>query len=247
MGAQITLLSVLPIEVNADPVEQGTDGQATIIGREVLSDFPSLPVQLAVTRGVPQVEIPRYAERVKADLIVLGRKPRSRATRMILGDTADAVVRRTRLPAMLVPEKAPAPRRVLAALDGTDRGISVLRSGVALAQAAHLEFCAITVDPPSHGGVPLVSARSERLSARMDETLQSARSGELRKPAQALSPLRVRQGNPVQEIMAEVSEVGADILVTGFHPGGPLLVMEEGSVSRSLLHAVPCVVMTVPL
>lgn len=78
-------------------------------------------VTTAVTFGLPGVEIARFAEHESADLLVLGRKPRSRMARLLVGDTADAVARRSRLPCLFVPTGMTTPRTVLVAVDGTDR------------------------------------------------------------------------------------------------------------------------------
>jgi nucleotide-binding universal stress UspA family protein len=244
-GAQLTVLSVLPAGPNAPAGSLGkVDGLEAMLGKEAF--HPSVPVELAAVHGVPQVEIPRYVERVNGDLIVLGRKPRSRSARLILGDTADAVVRRSRLPAMLVPESFSRLRRLTVALDGTDRGRHVLRAGVTLAEAAQLEFNAVTVEPLlGGGGATLATPRSERLASAVEECLHQVAPGT--RQASAVAPLRIRQGDPVEEILADVIDSEADVLVVGFHPGGPLLVVEEGSVSRKLLHSVPCAVLTVPL
>src|SRR3954468_8692182 len=54
------------------------------------SDLPAVdsrrPVGAAGVRGLPGIEIGRFAERVHADLLVLGRKPHSRTARLLLGD-----------------------------------------------------------------------------------------------------------------------------------------------------------------
>jgi nucleotide-binding universal stress UspA family protein len=135
-------------------------------------------------------------------------------------------------------------RRLLIALDGTDRGLAVLRAGVQLAEAARLEASVVTVDPTRPDEVPIVSARSERLAAKVDAYL---RRGDGASGGTLTSVVHTRQGDIVREIMEEVAQTEADILVTGFHPGGPLLEVEEGSVSRTLVHTVPCAVMTVPV
>jgi nucleotide-binding universal stress UspA family protein len=214
---------------------------------QVFAAHPSLAIEVAAVHGIPQVEIPRFAEGKKAGLIILGRKPRSRATRLILGDTTDAVVRRSRIPCLMVPAGLTTMRRVLVALDGTDRGLAVLRAGADLAGEAHFELSAVTVDPARPGDAPLATARSERLAARIEDYLRQRGSEVVGNGGPATSALRVRHGDAVEQISAEVEATGADILVTGFHPGGPLLVVDEQSVSRSLVHSVSCAVMTVPL
>jgi nucleotide-binding universal stress UspA family protein len=49
----------------------------------------------------------------------------------------------------------------------------------------------------------------------------------------------VREGHPISELTALVGEVGADLIVVGPHGRGRLQSIMLGSVSQSLLHAMP--------
>jgi nucleotide-binding universal stress UspA family protein len=246
LGGELTVLSVCPPVPGDQHDHDCADGLHEMM-EQVFAAHPSLAIEVAAVHGIPQVEIPRFAEGKRAGLIILGRKPRSRATRLILGDTTDAVVRRSQIPCLMVPAGLTTMRRVLVALDGSDRGLAVLRAGAELAVEAHFELSTVTVDPARPGDALVVSARSERLAGRIDEHLRQRGGGDLGVGGPATSVLRVRHGDAVEQIIAEVDAAGADILVTGFHPGGPLLVVDERSVSRSLVHNVSCAVMTVPL
>lgn len=205
-------------------------------------------VEVAAIHGLPQVEIGRLAEDRKADLIVLGRKPRSRTTRMFLGDTADAVVRRSRIPCLLVPPGLGGLSRMLVALDGTDRGFIVYALAMDLAHAGSMQLSAVTVEPawpgePAALAGTLPSARSERLAAMIaGQSRRASQTTETLKPR----ALQVRHGDIVDEVVAAVTDTAADVLVLGFHRGGPALVVEGGSVSRRLLHVAPCAVLTLP-
>lgn len=244
LGGELTVLSVFPAAPAALEPEQSSGGIHAMLGRSIFAAHPSLAVDVTAVRGVPQVEIPRFAERTRSNLIVLARKPRSRMTRLIMGDTTDAVVRRSRLPCLLVPAGLGSMRRVLVALDGTDRGMAVFQYAVALAARANLEISAVIVEPRSGEGPQLVSTRADHLAEKMEGVQKRIGSGDT---SVATSILSVRHGNVVDEIVAEAQAVGADILVTGFHPGGPLLEVDEMSVSRSLVHRASCAVLTVPL
>jgi len=211
-----------------------------------------LPVEVAGVYGLPQVEIVRYAEHRKVDLIVLGRKDRSRSARLFLGDTADAVLRRSRIPCLVVPPGRATFSRLCAAVDGTDRGSSVYEYAAAFASACAMDLNVVTVEP-SWTGEPQAlseqvwSARSEKLAARIGR--RARRAGKAANNGGSGSGddlLHVRHGEAVQEIVAEVAEVGSDVLVLGFHRGGPSLVVSTGSVSRKLVHAAPCAVLSVP-
>jgi nucleotide-binding universal stress UspA family protein len=57
----------------------------------------------AVAVGVPADEILKAARRHHADLVVVGTRGIGRAARLLLGSTADAVLRRTRVPVLAVP------------------------------------------------------------------------------------------------------------------------------------------------
>lgn len=242
LGSELIILTVVP----SGPGTSGNRGAEPafpdMLGAELLAGFPALAVELASAQGIAQVEIPRFAERIKAGLIVLGRKPRSRTARLILGDTADAVVRRSRLPCLLVPTGLLPARRMLIALDGTDRGLGVLRTAADLALKGALEVSAVSVEP---GEELFVSPRSEALGLVVDQVLRGEKEG--RSDAVATSTLRISHGEPVEQVLAQIAETGAEILVTGFHPGGPLLAADERSISRRLVQLAPCAVLTVPL
>jgi nucleotide-binding universal stress UspA family protein len=250
-SASLTLVSVTP----ATPVTAGVPSRLSTGEHDVLSvasmvrgEHPDLPVAVAQVTGLPHIEIGRFAENRKADLVVLGRKPRTRATRIFLGDTADSVVRRSRIPCMLVPVGCKGISRVLAALDGTDRGFKVYEYAAQLASKGSLSLRSVTVDPTWPGEVPGQdewSARAERLADRIH-----ARTAHARKGVATLIPrnelLEVRRGDTLSQIVEVVAEHHADILVIGFHRGGPSLVVDQGSVARQLIHAAPCIVITVP-
>jgi nucleotide-binding universal stress UspA family protein len=65
--------------------------------------------------------------------------------------------------------------------------------------------------------------------------------------AGSAGPLVIHRGGVVEEILGEVRRAGTEVLVVGFHRGGPAGVIEAGSVARRLAHEAPAAVLTVPL
>lgn len=210
--------------------------------RWVEANLPAIPdppqISYAVAFGLPGVEIARFGEQEHADLVVLGRKPRSRMTRLLLGDTADAVARRSRLPCLFVPVGGTLPRRVLVAVDGSERGMVVLRAADGFARSIGAKLQVVTVEPARPGEPAiLASATPAARSAKLQEQVRAAVGREV----------EVRRGEPAEEILAAVEGHAPDVLVIGSHRGGPAGVIEAGSTARRLAHTAPCAVLTVPL
>jgi nucleotide-binding universal stress UspA family protein len=235
-GARVTILRVLPFDgtMTRDAVEQ--------LRRWVESDLtalhPAPPIEYTVVYGVAGVEIARTGEGVRADLLVLGRKHRSQAMRLLLGDTADAVARRSRIPCLFVPAACTGARRVLVALEGSGRGTAVLWVANDFARQIGAELRVMTVErayagEPAELALATPAARSSRIRAEVGRTL-------------ALD-LEVRRGEVAGQILAAAEEGACDVLVVGCHRGGPAGVIEAGSTGRRVIHHAPCAVLTVPL
>jgi nucleotide-binding universal stress UspA family protein len=254
-GAEVTVLHT--VAMPSRPVLAGTGGvaaeagppevphlEAERLGRWLAPELAALEhrpvVSLAIACGVPSIEICRYAEEMGAHLVVLGRKHRSAKTRLLIGDTADAVARRSRLPCLFVPAGSLPVRRILAALDGTDRGLAVLTAANALAGATSAELRTVTVEAPPSGETTAAPplARSTQLEQRLRQTLGRDHPG---------ARLQIRRGATVDQVLAAVDEAEADTLAVGYHRGGPAGIIEAGSSGRRLLHAAPGAVLTIPL
>jgi nucleotide-binding universal stress UspA family protein len=68
-----------------------------------LGSRPTPRAHPALAIGSPADEILKVARRQHADLVVLGTRGMGRAARVLLGSTADAVLRRARIPVLAVP------------------------------------------------------------------------------------------------------------------------------------------------
>ena len=178
---------------------------------------------------------------------MLGRKQRSQWKRLLLGDTADAVVRRSRIPCLFVPPNSDPLNRLLVALDGSERGMVVLEEASAFARSAGASLRVVTVegdldDEPAQLASALPVAWSLRRQGQVEELL-SRQLG-----AGAVVPgLEVRRGAIAEEILTAVGESGSDVLVIGYHRGGLPGIIETGSIARRLVHTAPCAVLTIPL
>lgn len=192
-----------------------------------------------VLRGDPAIEIARHAERCGADLIVLGRRALRYGAEFALGSTAEAVVRRARVPCLLIPETQRDFAHVVVALDGTERGIAVLDAVREAYRVLDGAVELVTVEPPHLAPVPVVpTGRSLRLA----EAVRERQTGR-----QALPELLVRQGEPVSVLRQELSQPGSDLLVLGTRLGGSRHAPHSSGTGRELMHTVMSAILTVPL
>jgi len=238
--------STAPMELDADAVAR--ERLQRWLDADVIPRGDRTPVDVSVTFGVPGIEICRFAERQGADLLILGRKLRSQMTRLLLGDTADAVVRRSRTPCLFVPPGSGELRQLLVALDGSERGMTVLTTACGFARGVGASLRIITVEygpdsePPDLGS-RLPASRSSQLRGRVGAVL----GRELEAVAGARTAVEIRRGAIVPQILAEVEASKPDVLVFGYHRGGPPGMIEAGSTARHLAHTAPCAVLTIPL
>jgi nucleotide-binding universal stress UspA family protein len=247
-GARLTVLSVRPAaqadaalqSASADPEHQSL---LRDLSRGLESELnrlaPRTPPAFTVLSGVPGIEIPRYAEEHAGDLLVLGQKHRTQRQRMFLGDTADAVARRSQVPCLFVGPDSNDLGPILVCLDATERSLTVFQTASDLAKCAGVPIRAVTVEPvwlnePEDLAATLPASRTLRLNRTLDRRLVAA-------------DLRIRRGNVVTELLAEASDTGARLMAFGYHRGGPPGIVEGGSVARGLLHSALCAVLTVPL
>jgi nucleotide-binding universal stress UspA family protein len=201
------------------------------------------PVELAIVSGIPGMEIRRLAEQRAADLVVLGRKQRSQLARLILGDTAGLVARHSRIPCLLVPADTGPLRRMLVAVDGSDRGMLVLAKAASFAQAIGITTLRVLTVKPGPGDQSPAgeSADKDSLVRQARDILKHQAPGTVR------SSVEVRRGAIVPQILAATRASGSDLLAIGYHRGGLPGFIEAGSIGRHLAHTAPCAVLTVPL
>jgi nucleotide-binding universal stress UspA family protein len=193
--------------------------------------------ELELGYGLPSVEIARFAERSRAGLVVLGRRARERAPHLPPSDTADAVARRSSVPCLFVPRPLGVPRRVLVALDGTERGHHVLGAALGLAARSGVQLSCVFVEPAVAGE-----------SSALARLIPSARAAALQRRLEgAVQPFIVSQGDPETGILDAAAAIGAELIVVGYRRGSQSRPIQTGSVARRIAHCAPCAVLTVPL
>jgi len=70
---------------------------------ELAAKFPTHTIERIVPEGHPRVEILACAERWEADLVVIGTHGRTGLLHLVMGSTAEYIVRHSKVPVMVVP------------------------------------------------------------------------------------------------------------------------------------------------
>ena len=205
-SADIRLVHVLDVET-----QPGELGELVRDGEQFVADYPAADpakgarIDRVFRMGQPAEEIVAAANDWSANLIVLGTHARKGLDRLMLGSTAEGVLRRARCPVLCVGHDLPEPvqiSRILVAVDESNqaawaaavasRFASAMGPRVAL---AHVAPFAVPVEP---GYGMVVDRADEVLRTTGEKFLASFPWPQCEPPPERL----VRQGPTVQEILA---------------------------------------------
>lgn len=207
---------------------------------------PDVRVETMVEEGRPFVRILRLARRRRAELIVLGGHGKRTVRDLLLGTTAQRVVRKSSIPVLVVKSQpAQGYRRCLVAVDLESSSPYVARTALrvlglrkpdmVLLHACHLPF---------EGWVLMREAGVER---------QHYRHASVRQAAERLKTLRealrretsgvtakVRYGDPRNVILEEVTRWRPELVVAGSHSRSGLAEALLGQVADWITRVLPC-------
>jgi len=164
------------------------------------------------------------------DLLAMGRRGvNARFHPDLLGSATAAMLRRSPIPVLVVPEDPPSLRTVLVAYDGSPKAVGALRHGAALVQALAARLVVATV-----------ATQAEQARPRLEEA------------ARYLAPfglpleLRPLAGDAVEEVLLRaITDGEADALVLGAHGHGRIVELVLGSTSEYLARRAPVPVLCV--
>ncbi len=254
-GARLSLVHVMPERLPAraaEEVERAAQRQlsrhAAMLKKAVVA--PRAVVTSERGQGRPYAELDRLARSLGAQLIVVGRHGERPVRDLLIGSTADRLVRVTRVPVLVV--QAPvrgAYRRPLVGVDLEPSAERVVRAAqqvcsddVALTLAHAFDVSFESLVKPALSAAGLADLRKEYRAdaqARLDALV--ARLGPGRAPWQRA----VLRGDARQVMLTEAVRREADLLVVGSRGRSSLAEALLGGVSSWLVAAAPCDVLVV--
>lgn len=212
-----------------------------------------IETRVSIVSGIPAREINETARLRRSDLIVMGTRGRTGLAHVLLGSTAEGVVRGAPCPvltARATPPGSPAPplqvARILVAVDFSDCSLEALEYAV---QAAKEFGASVTilhvVEPASYGlDFTLVHAGdAQRTVAALKKRLDEFAALFAGQGIGAAAWLR--SGLPGEAIVNAARDAGADLIVMGTHGRRGFSHLVSGSVAEAVLRQAPCPVLTV--
>ena len=260
-GAALHILHAFDIPSRAAPA-QGPEGRASFPERIARAEEAlDRQIERVVTPagakvGSRRVEIfvahraiTDAAEGLGADLIVVGAHSHKRMGDELLGSTADRVVRAANVPCLVVRAPLALPlRRVIAPVDRSRAALGALEvalewTGVLGAEGgASLTVLHVL---PRALDIPEFSLDPGTVGSELHAEIAAARTNVLASGVKVDEEVRWAD-DAVDEIVASVRRLAADLIVLGTHGHGLLRRFLIGSVASGVVRRAPCAVLLVP-
>jgi nucleotide-binding universal stress UspA family protein len=218
-----------------------------------------IPVHTRIATGIPSEEVLAVAEAEDTDLIVVGTRGKTGLAHVVLGSTAERIIRTAPCPVLAVRTEGggtertgsgrrhPAPLdRILVPIDFSDCSLDALEYAVVVAQRAKASLLLLHVLEPVLYGLDFTLPQ---LTKR--EQTKEAATERLADVVSALTAVQVpsehliRGGNPGDSILDVARTKPADMIIMGTHGRRGLSHAFYGSVAEFVLRKSPCPVLTV--
>ncbi|MDP2311361.1 MAG: universal stress protein [Pseudomonadota bacterium] len=214
--AVVTLVYVLPRNELLAAIGAGSvsaEADATAVLTEASATLSS-PAEIRLLHGEPAVAIAAEAERIAADLVVLGSRGRSPLLGLLLGSTARKLLHEATRPLMVVHEPVAAITSIVAGVEPGPDSVRVAQAAAALATATGASVTLVNVvdadralvAQPEQFGIPAQVWR-DALAAHAERAFA---------PLRAIVPGAVevlRYGHAGSELRDAVADHGAQVVV----------------------------------
>jgi nucleotide-binding universal stress UspA family protein len=198
-----------------------------------------------VASGSPLAEIAATAEAGDADMLVLGFRGAGFMRHLLLGSTAERMIRKSRRPTLVVKQAAhEAYRNVLVPVDFSCHSLKAIRHARALAPGAGI-ILMHAFEVPFEGKLRYAGVDESMihryLAASREEALNKlqvlrAEAGHAAHDAR----LMVVHGDPSQQIVEQEQEQDCDLIVVGKHGESMVEELLLGSVTKHVLTESQC-------
>ncbi|MFO0707928.1 MAG: universal stress protein [Nitrospira sp.] len=266
--ATLTVLTVLefPPGMNPEyPVNRVYLGELMKAGSKQLVDLKAraaargISVHTRIATGIPSEELLAVVQAEDSDLVVVGTKGKSGLAHVLLGSTAERIIRTAPCPVLAVRtdvdqavsvETAPCAgvglNRILVPVDFSDCSLEAVEYAALMAQRHQATVSLVHVLEPVFYGLDFTLLHTgkreelrERLTVRMTDLTKALAAANIKADSQ------IRGGVPADSILDSARTMPADLIVMGTHGRRGLSHLLCGSVAESVIRQSRCPVLTV--
>jgi nucleotide-binding universal stress UspA family protein len=262
-GASLTVMSVLefPPGMNPDYAvnrlyldELMQEATTRLADLKVRAGGLGLPVQSRIATGIPSEEVLAVARAEDADLVVVGTRGKTGLEHVLLGSTAERIIRTAPCPVLTVPvakqlagehPKATV-TRMLVPVDFSDCSRDALEYGTLIAQRSNVSMKLLHVlEPVSYGLDFTLPQMAQRESSKIAITKRLSDFVCALSSLGLASDFLISGGLPADSILDAARAQSVDVIVMGTHGRRGLSHALFGSVAESVLRRSSCPVLTV--
>lgn len=241
-GAQVHLMSLIATGVEHEALGETILKQEMETAQNHLDGIKAQARAVGVTCETHLIqgqsvdrEIVDLADRIRADVIVMGRRGRRGLARMMLGHATAQVIGQAHCNVLVVPRGAKLEgRSFVLATDG-----SRFAETAAVTAGALAKICGTPVTVTSVTTDDETQERRTEAQEAVDRVVAHMRGEGM------VADGRVLNGEPATVIAGVASEIDADLIVTGSHGRTGLELVLLGSTSERILNATTCAVLVV--
>ncbi len=225
---------------------------------EALGTTQGLEVSCALLDGSPAQALADHVRAKRIGLIVMTTHGRSGINRFWLGSVADQLLRRVKVPILLLrPRQGPPPtefRHIVVALDGLSEAERVLDPVIELGSLSpNPEFTLVQVVEPPVAPITQMAMHPAKLRPHWRELQENSARSYLERVAARMRSRGLRVATQMisargvgEEILRFAEASGADLLAVGTHGARGAERMLLGSVADKVIRGASCPVLVVP-
>lgn len=254
--ASLYIIHVIPA-YKKRPMGEAFKKDAEQLIKAVLADeFPQykhVDVQIEVVDSKEAYsKILEYADKIKADLIVMGLHGKTKFRDLFVGTTVERVIRKGRRPVLMVKNKAIVPYdNIISGIDLAPASRNALRLALELFPKA--DFDIVHTYPLPHTGAlahqyaiqvfdSYRESHEEAMSAftNTEENYYSKKYNKTKK-----FNIHISEGSPLKEILKVAKKRSADLITIGAHGKSMITPSKIGGVAEDILSNPPCDILIV--
>jgi nucleotide-binding universal stress UspA family protein len=242
-------------EYLANLLKQGSSQLVDLKGR---TERRGMAVSTRVATGIPSEEVITAAWAEDSDLIIVGTRGKTGLAHVLLGSTAERVIRGAPCPVMTVrteladaeddgaPSRPVTLERILVPVDCSDCSLDALAYAVVVAQQAQASLMLLHVLEPVSYGLDFTFGQSRTREEEREiwtKRLEGLASSHQHSHVPMESQLR--GGLPADSILDAVQSVSYDLIIMGTHGRRGISHVMSGSVVEAVLRKARCPVIAV--